>query len=135
MLGRVELEPFVTDKLVEHVYIRAQRAQAAHRTRATTFLTAFRERGMRLARARDPRLLKFLDLASERMWKLQEPQRSRFRQEGFDGHARLTGDFTEFSTFKQALLLADQLHKEGDCSHEVFGWLYAAAAEAVYGPM
>lgn len=135
MLGRVELDVFVSDKLVEHVYQRAQSAQKAMRRRRTPYMEAYRQRGVRLAAERDPKLLKFLELAAERLWKLQEPQRSRFRQEGHDGYAHESGEFTEFSTFKQAMLLMDQLHREQDCRHEVFGWLYGAVAEAVYGAM
>lgn len=133
MSAFVELPDSVSDARVEWTHKRAMTMQAEHVRRAgRRYTEAWRQRGVRLARERDPKLLKFLELAAERLYKLQAPQVSRFRQEGYDEHARRSGEFTEFSTWKNGMLLADQ---GKGCDPEVFGWLYGAAAEAVHGTL
>lgn len=132
----VELPDTVTDGLVEWAYKRSKVMRDAHARHAgRRYSEAWRQRGISLARDRDSKVMKFLGLAAERLWQLQLPQLSRFAQEGLAGHRAEGGEFTEFSTFKQALLLADELYREADCDHEVFGWLYGAVAECVHGPL
>lgn len=135
MAAFVELPDFVSDARVEWTHKRAAHMQAAHSGGAgRRYSEAWRQRGVRLARARDAKVLKFLELSAERLWKLQAPQVSRFRQEGFEAHAQQSGEFTEFSSWKNALLLADTAPGDG-CDPEVFGWIYGAVAEAVHGTL
>lgn len=133
MAAYVELPDQVTDARVEYTHKRAMAMQDQHLVGAgRRYTEAWRQRGVRLARERDPKMMKFLDLSAERLFRLQAPQLSRFRQEGFDHHARVSNEFTEFSQWKQAMLLADE---KRSCNPEVFGWLYGAAAEAVHGTL
>lgn len=131
----VELPDFVTPALVEHCHRRAIQMQAASQRPATRrYALAWYDRGVKAARRRDPKLLKFLDLASERIFELMQPQLSRFSQQGHESfHKVHGGEFTEFSQWKHALLTADE--KPEDTMPEVFGWFYGAVSEAIFGTL
>lgn len=128
--------PPVTAFTVEAAYKRAITMRCHHASYENRpYCELWRARGVRLARVRDDRLLKWLGLAADRLYELQAPQVSRFKQEGFDQHAELSGEFTEFASFKQALLLVDERKERDGVQAGIFGWVYGAAAEAVYGRM
>ena len=92
------------------------------------------EGGLRRARARDPHLLKFLDLSSEYFRKRNDEQKSRFKQmEGRDGkiieHERPNEfEFSEYATWREAFLRVDApQHREDQL--RIFGWIYACVHE------
>jgi len=123
-----DLAEFVTPFLAQAVYRRAQAAQAFARQRpGHDGLKLWIRRGVRAARARDPRLLLMLDRGAEELRRLNDAQQSRFAQEGF---ARQ--EFTELSTWRNAYEVADQGEERKGASLEIFGHLLGAAYEAAY---
>ena len=135
MAAHVELPDFVDLSLVEFAYRRSVTMQDSQLRLKTQYAAEWGARGVRLARRRDARLLKFLDQACEHVWKWAQWQKSRFKQEGFDNHQQVSGEFTEESTWRQAYQLADQGERDAGAQLEIFQWIYGACAEAVYGPL
>ena len=125
----IELPDFVTERTVERAYARARDMQALYQKgRNRDFYSAWANRGVRAARARNPKLLRFLEYSVEVLHKLNEVNQSRLEQEGF-----AKSDFTEFSTWKAAYYKADELARDESCDPGVFRWIYGASAEAVFG--
>jgi hypothetical protein len=118
----IELPEWVTDKVIERTYRRVQELRAKGEDhRATRSLLV---RGMNAARAQSPVLLLFLDKGAEVLRRFNDEQQSRFDQEGY---RRV--DYSEFSAWREAYLLC--VEPRDDVKYRVFGFIYAAAAEAV----
>ena len=143
----IELPDFVTPATVELAYKRSWQMQATHKQSPSGYSRAWRHRGVRAAVVRDGKLLKWLALAAELLRSENDAQQDRFAANDQDPHRRAAQhnvdlaatDFTEFATFREALLLADEYlrdhNNDGDCDPEVFGWIYGAAAEQVFGSL
>lgn len=128
-MARIELPDFVTERTVERAYVRAKEMQDRHMQRqGRAYTEAWAARGVRAARARDGKLLRFLEYSVEVLAKLNDGQQSRLEQAGFRRQ-----DFTEFSIWKGAYQKADELARDESCDPGVFRWVYGAAAEAVFG--
>lgn len=130
-MARIELPDFVNERTVERAYARAKQMQDSYMAgRGKAYAASWAERGVRAAKARDGKLLRFMEYAVEVLHKLNDGQQSRLTQSGF---ARQ--DYTEFSTWKGAMSKADELGRDASCDPAVFRWVYGAAAEAVYGTL
>lgn len=128
-MARIELPEFVTERTVERAYVRAKTMQQQFiARRGRDYCEAWAARGVRAAKARDGKLLRFLEYAVEVLKKLSDEQQSRLTQAGF-----VRQDYTEFSTWKGAYSKADELGRDESCDPGVFRWVYGAAAEAVFG--
>ena len=116
MAAYVELEDFVTRGSIEYAYRRCQIEQQKGNQ-------AFANVGMRAARARDSRLLKVLDLASNILLQMDEEQnRENRRTTEVYGETKLT---TEVQLWREAYKMGDQ-GKSDDVPH--LQWIYGAAA-------
>ena len=76
---------------------------------------------MRAAKARDPKMMKVLELCAEVMQELQENQ-SRETRRSSDFHPD-TVEFTEYQLFREAYRMADEGKHE---TMEHFLWIYGA---------
>lgn len=120
----IELEDFVTPERVERCYRRMLelRAKGEGDPKARTLLI----KGMRMARAKHGAMLLFLDKGANILQKMNDAQQCRYSQDGADFHR---SDFTEFATWREAFLLADD--PAGDVKYRVLGWAYASVAEVL----
>jgi hypothetical protein len=120
----IELEDFVTPERVERCYRRMLelRAKGEHDPKARALLV----RGMNMARAKYGPMLLFLEKGANILQKMNDAQQIRLRQDGND-YAKT--DFTEFATWREAYLLADD--PAGDVKFRVLGWAYASVAEVL----
>jgi len=104
----------ITRQTVERIYRRAnelQQRQVAHMS----------EKGMRVARAQHPVLLRTLEACAEQMEKIEENQRGRTQRMARDNNRARS---QETSIFREAFRLAD----EGK-PFEVYAFIYGAVAE------
>lgn len=125
----------VTMAHVERVYRRSHAMRLRRNRGVTGYVTSWKQRGVRAAVSRDVDFMQWLSEAAETMRAANDKQRSRLKanERGIEYKEQ---DYTEFATFREALLLADEKLKEhGDCDPAVFGWIYGAVAEAVFGPL
>ncbi|MSQ55773.1 MAG: hypothetical protein EXR31_10445 [Betaproteobacteria bacterium] len=128
-MARLELPDFVTERSVERAYVRAKQMQDDYMaSRGRRYADAWASRGVRAAKARDGKLLRFLEFSVEVLARLNDTQQSRLEQAGL--HRQ---DYTEFSLWKAAMSKADELGRDESCDPGVFRWIYGAAAEAVFG--
>lgn len=128
----IELPDFVTPELIERTYRRAMAIQDAGHGRSTSsWWTKHRARnlrhvGVKMAMARDPKLLLFLEKAAEHLRRMNDAQKSRITQEGF---ARC--DFSEYELFRTAYEKALEPKRDELALAATWGWVYAASAEAL----
>ena len=120
----IELPEFMSGRVVERTYARANSLQTLGERDA--YARRFLEQGLRRARARDPRLLLFLEKGAAYLQARNDEQVSRFAQEGY-----AKSEFTEFSQWREAFLKASEPGERQDTSFRVFQWIYAAVAEAI----
>ena len=104
----------INPKSVERVYARSLDLTDRQ-------VVAAAEKGMRVARAQHPTLLRVLDACAERMAKIEEGQRGQTRRMARDNKR---AGAHEASIFREAYRLADQ----GQAT-EHYCYIYAAAAE------
>lgn len=118
----IELADFVTEDRVEHVYRRmfALRDLGERDPHGRRMLI----RGMNMARAKHGGMLLFLEKGAEILRQLNDSQICRLQQDGAE-FSRC--DFTEFSSWKEAYMLAAD--GNDTVKFRVFGWTYAACAE------
>ena len=116
MAAHIELERFITYASVCYAFNRARKEQAEGNY-------AWANIGMRAAKARDPKLLKALDLAANAMYAEEERQR---------GHSMRTTDIhaeARYSTYTQmwreSYRMVDE-GKAGEVPHLM--WMYGAGA-------
>lgn len=122
----IELPEFVTDAVIERTHARAVRIQDGMREGAG-WARRWVIEGMNRARARDPKMLAFLERAATHLQKKNDEQKSRFAQEGF-----ATTEFAEYGTWRAAYLkAAEQGERDEGVMYRVFGSVYGAAAEAL----
>ena len=82
------------------------------------------ERGMRIVRDREPKVMRILEQAAELMGEINEEQYGETQRRKSHRGTSLGVQATDTSLWQEAFRLAD----EGKPSIH-FGWLYAAAAE------
>ncbi len=113
--NHIELDDFLTIQRIEWAHGRACRAQEQQRQNVADV-------GWRAARARDPRLLKTLEIGAEKIGKLSENQTGRTRR-STSSEFKETIEHTEFQLWREAYRLCD----EGNPIRN-FEWIYGAAA-------
>ena len=123
----IELPDFVNGRAVEHAYRRMIEMQNDWRKWRDPRAHSLRVRGMNMARARHPKLLLFLEKGAEYLRARNDEQLSRVPQEGY---ARVS-EFNEFAQWRTAYQKACEPNQDERLMYGVFGWVYAAAAEAV----
>jgi hypothetical protein len=115
-MGRIELDEFVNFKSVEYAYARSIKERDRHNQ-------AFGELGLRVAKARDPKLLMVLDKAANVMIKEDDKQRGQTRHTSEnESERRYT---TETQMWREAYRMVDE-GKAAEVPHLM--WIYAAAA-------
>ena len=112
--NHIELDDFLSIQRIEWAHGRAWRAQEQQRQNVADV-------GWRAAIARDPRLLKTLEIGAEKIGKLSENQTGRTRRSA-DKFAESV-EHTEFQLWREAYRLWD----EGKPIRN-FEWIYGAAA-------
>jgi len=115
MAAYVELEDWVTIEAVEDAHRRAMREMENP-------YTTFGEVGWRAARARDPKLLKVLEIAANQIMQLEEDQR---REE------MRTTEWFAYQRFSTETQLWREAYKTVDAGTPVeqLKWIYGAAAK------
>lgn len=111
----IEFADSITAKRVEYAYGLAQRRQMERNL-------SFGQIGMRAAKARDPKLLKALEKATEIITKQSEDQFGRTRRDP-GTEFRFTIEPTEVQLWREAYTFADK----GEPLVQ-FEWIYGAAA-------
>lgn len=111
----IEFADSITEKRVEYAYGLAQQRQLGRDL-------SFGQIGMRAAKARDPKLLKALEKATEIITKQSERQFGRTRRDP-GTEFRYTIEPTEVQLWREAYTFADK----GE-PLEQFEWIYGAAA-------
>jgi hypothetical protein len=128
----IELPDFVTPELIERTYRRAMAIQDAGHVRSTSSWWSrhrarhLRHVGTKMAMARDPKLLLFLEKAAEHLRRMNDAQKSEITDRGF---ART--DFSEFELFRTAYEKAMEPKRDEAALFTIWGWVYASAAEAL----
>ncbi len=123
----IELPEFMSGKVIERTYRRMIELQDAWRQRRSPRAEALRIRGVNMALARDPRFMLFLEKGAEYLRARNDEQKSRFAQLG---HAQAT-EFNEFSQWRTAYEKALEPNRDPEALHAIWGWPYAAVAEAL----
>lgn len=87
-----------------------------------------RKVGVHMALDRNPRMMLFLEKMAEYLRARNDEQLSRIAQHGWsDAHT----EYTEFSTVRTAYEKADEPNRDEEALHSIWGWVYAAVAEAL----
>lgn len=85
---------------------------------------------------RDKFMLKWLDQATNVAWHMNEAQRIRFKQEGYDEYFRASGEFGEAQAFRQAYQWMDASDAIARATRfSVYHAIYMAVAEELWGPV
>lgn len=121
----IEIPEWLNGRLFERVYERAKYLRDRERSNYSRRMV---EQGLRRAKDQDPRMLKLLDHGANYLQHRNDEQKSRFAQEGFS--TRNT-EFSEFSSWREAFILASEPRSREDTKYGVHQWIYAAAAEAL----
>jgi hypothetical protein len=114
LAAHIEIEEFVTPVSVEYAYGRAIKERDKHNL-------SFADVGLRAARARDPKLLKVLEQASNILHQMDEDQNKENRRTThIHGETFMT---TETKLWMEAYRMVDE-----GTPIEHLKWIYAAAA-------
>lgn len=122
----IELPDFVSRESTERAYHRAKVLQNAWAKYKDGRSKRARAVGCRMARLRNAKMLLFLEKGAEHLRAMNDEQASRVVQEGY-----AKSDFAEFSQWREAFLLTRDPKLHEDVDFVVFGWIYAAVAEAL----
>lgn len=85
-----------------------------------------RKIGMRMAEARDPRFMTFLEKSAEYLRARNDEQQSRLAQLGYQ-----RTEYGEYALFRTAYEKADDPKRDLEAMYAIWGWVYAAVAEAL----
>ena len=119
---RIELPDFITPALIERAHRRAQAMLQMGQH------GLFRQ-GVRAAQAKDPKLLKMLEVTANHLDHKSDNQAGQTRRDASSDEGDRV-QFTEVAMWQSAYEVCERPHMTLDDLHP-FGWLYAAAAEAV----
>lgn len=125
-MAKIELPEFMTGSVIERTYRRTMALQ--NLKEHDHYARRMMEQGLRRARARDGKMLLFLEHSVNYLQHRNDEQKSRFAQEGHDNPNL---EFSELSQYREALLLLDAPRDHADVNFGVFRWVYAAVAEAL----
>jgi hypothetical protein len=112
----IEISEWINDNTVEEAFRRTERARSLRKQH-------FADKGMRAARAREPRLLKALECGAEVLHAIQERQIGRTLRDSSTPYGHRV-DLTEYGMWREAYTLCDR----GE-PLVAFEWIYGAAAE------
>ena len=140
MAAYVELPEFMNGKTVERFYGRVLRSSSSGSHKEARRI----DRGLRMARDRHPKLLKFLDASATVLQVCSESQQDRLeegkvqaiRSENAVEYVRAQfprQDFSEFSTVRAAYTLADAGNDPGLL--RIYAHVYAAVADEILGEL
>ena len=115
----------INEQSVEWAYRRAKEMQNKNNRKSASFSN----RGMRAARARDPKLLQVLEKATEVMHRMYLHQYGEYvqRDDIPENHKVVP---TEVQLWREAYKMVDQ-----GTPIENFQWIYGAAAVLAFGPV
>lgn len=140
----IELPNAVDSVAIERVYSRALEFIAKPwRKTLTGDALQLQQQRWNLARTRayqryvyrDKFMLKWLDQAANVAWHMNEAQRVRFKQEGYDEYFRASGEFGEAQAFRQAFQWMDSSDESARKTRfSVYHAIYMAVAEELWGP-
>ena len=119
----IEINDWINQFTIEKAYRRANLMQADHSYRSK----AFAERGMRAARARDPKLLMVLEKGTTILEQLAQEQLGEYKHRSDIPYSHSV-DPTEVQLWREAYKTCDQ----GDPVIN-FQWIYGAAAQVAFG--
>jgi len=119
----IELPDFVTPALIERTYGRAAKLQD-HRD--SPYSRSMLVKGMNMARSQHAVMAKFLEKGADHLQKINDSQRDRFEE-----HGLVRTDFSEYAAWREAYLRMTEPNRHEDVMYRVFGWIYAAVAEAL----
>ncbi len=126
----IELPEWLNARTIERTYRRALELQDHAREpwwNGGRRARKLREIGVRMALARDPKMMLFLDKAAEQMRGESDRQKSGVEQSGF----AKVGEMSEAALFRTAFEKADEPRRDEEALHATWGWVYAAVAEAL----
>jgi len=130
-MAAIELPEFMSAHVIERTYRRAMELQNCAREpfwNGGRRARQLRDIGVRMAIERDPRLLLFLEKSAAWLRTRSEEQLSRMRQLGYsEGYT----EYGEAQLFRTAYEKADAPLHDEDALHAIWGWVYAATAEAL----
>jgi hypothetical protein len=119
----IELPEFVTPRVIERTYRRALELQ---NHRDSPYSRGMLLKGMNMARAQHAVMAKFLEKGADHLQKVNDSQQERFDEKGL----RRT-EFSEYASWREAFLRMTEPTQHEDVMFRVFGWIYAAVAEAL----
>lgn len=130
-MAQIELPEFMNAAVIERTYRRMLELQDHGREpwwNGGRRARHLREVGVRMAMDRDPKMLLFLEKAAEYLRARSDEQISRIEHHGFaDGH----NEYSEAGLLRTAYEKADSPDREEEALHRIWGWVYAAVAEAL----
>lgn len=93
-------------------------------------------RAKRMFLERDGRMLKLLEQGAVQLQKINDEQKSRFKQEGHDEYASRSGEFLEFQVWRNAYSLMDSQDEQYRYRQfELYQYIYMVVADAILGPL
>ncbi|NBO09492.1 MAG: hypothetical protein EBV30_09155 [Actinobacteria bacterium] len=93
-------------------------------------------RSKRMFLSRDAKMLKILEQGANWLSKLNDEQKSRFKQEGHDAFAERSGEFVEYQLWRNAYkLMDDQDEQYRYRQFDLYKFVYTAVADTILGPL
>jgi hypothetical protein len=126
----IELPEFMTATVIERTYRRMVELQDKAKSpfwAGGLRARGLRDKGVRMAMARHPQMLLFLERSAEYLKKRNDEQMSHFEQLGY----RRPSEYSECALFRTAYEKMDDPKKDEAFLHATLGWVYAAVAEAL----
>jgi len=125
----IELPEFMNATVVERTYRRAMELQDRGREpwwNGGGAARRLRDKGTRMAIDRNPRFMLFLERAAEYIRARSDEQQSILAQGGY-----VKTEYSEAALFRTAYEKADAPNRDEEALHAIWGWVYAAVAEAL----
>ncbi len=81
-------------------------------------------------------MLKILEKGADFLQKLNDEQKSRFRQEGHDAYAQMSGEFVEYQLWRNAYSLMYNPDDQYRYRHfDLYKFVYTAVMDTILGPL
>lgn len=84
---------------------------------------------------RQPLVMLYLEKGADVLQKMNDEQKSRFKQEGHEEYARRSNEFSEFQVWRSAYLCADKGAESIYREMDLYKWVYMAIVDSVLGPL
>ncbi len=128
--ARIELDDFITGRLIERTYRRMMELQDRSREpfwNGGRRARRLRDIGVRMAMDRNPHMMLFLERSTEYMRARSDEQKSTVGQMGYEQ----VDEMSEAALFRTAYEKADEPNRDPGFLHATLGWVFAAVAEAL----